>query len=96
MNSRDVQLTAGETQLARLALDLFRTRDAEAAEHIGLEGRTLSLPGVPQLCAQFVMEGIWGISDAIDASSLPSERKAQVRRTLVRLADKVTSAVASG
>ena len=95
MSPREIKLTASEMQFARLALDLFQSHDAEAAQHIRLENLSLSLPDAPQLCARFVTEGIWGISDAIDTSSLPSEHKAQVRRTLVRLANKVTSAVLS-
>ncbi len=89
MSPRHIELTAYEALLASLALNLFRARNAEAAEQIHLEGRTLSLPDAPQLCTQFVVEGIWGVNDAVEASLLPSERKAQDRRTLVRLANKI-------
>ena len=89
MGLRDVELTAGEAQIARLALRLFQVRDAAAAERVRVQGRSLSLPEEPRLRAQFVAQGIWGMNEAVRASGLPTERQAEVRRLLFRLASKV-------
>lgn len=91
MRQRTIELTAVEAQLTRLALGLLHAHGVEVAQHIGLESRTLSMPDEPCLCEEFVTRGIWGVSDAVASSSLPSERKARTRRVLVRLANRITS-----
>lgn len=93
MGQRTIELTAAEAQLARLALGLWQTQNPEAATHVGLEAQTLTLPDEPHLAAMFVTQGIWGVSEAIACSALPTVRKARARRVLVRLANRITFAI---
>ncbi len=93
MGQRTTELTAAEAQLVRLALNLFQAHNTEAARRISLESQMLFLPDERHLRNEFVTQGIWGVSHAIESSSLPSERKARTRRVLVRLANKITSAI---